>query len=159
MAANLLIVSLENAFVNLITPVAAPFGANVYPGHSSKDKVLPAVIAAVDGSSLEEDPPHTGNFWADVEIAVKASAATEPGVPPDPNVFDQALVQAVFTLLLGPGGGTSNLDQLLNAQGQDLTVFPTAYFFLPPKAGRDQEGVWVDIQPIKVYCCASIIAP
>ena len=154
MASNLLITSLENALVSLITPAAAPLGANIYPGHSSADKILPCVIAAADGGSAEEDPPHTGNFWVDVEVYVKASAATEPGVPPDPNVADLALTKAVFDTI-----NVTNLDALLNAQGQDLTVFPRGFLFMAPKAGRDEKGVWVDIQPIRIYCCASVLLP
>lgn len=150
---NLLIVSLENAFASLIAPTAAAHGASVFPGHSSATKTLPCVIPSVDGSALEEDPPHFGNFWVDVEISVKASAATEQAGA-DPNVADQALTAAVFTLVK-----VNNLDALLNAQGQNLTVFPTAFFFGAPKAGRDAEGVWVDQMPIKIYCCATIISP
>lgn len=152
MASNLLITSLENAFVSLITPAAAPLGGNVYPGHSSADKILPLVIAAADGSSTEEDPPHSGNFWVDVEIYVKATAATEAGVPADPNVADLALTKAVFDVVK-----VTDLDAQLNAQGQDLTVFPTGFFFMPPKAGRDEKGVWVDIQPMRIYCCPSVL--
>jgi hypothetical protein len=153
-ADNLLITSLENAFVSLLAATAASFGANIYPGHSSADKALPAVIPSADGSSLEEDPPMFGNFWVDVELAVKARASTEPGALSDPNVADLALTAAIFNQVK-----VLNLDALLNAQGQNLTVFPRAYFFGSPKAGRDAQGVWVDILPMKIYCCASIIAP
>lgn len=154
MAQNLLITSLENAFVSLILPAAAPYQANVYPGHASSTKALPCVICSADGDSTQEDPPHQGNFWVDLEITVKASAATEADAVADPNVFDLALTKAVFDAVK-----VNNLDALINALGYDLTILPNAFFFYPPKAGRDQDGVWVDQLTIKVYCCASIIPP
>lgn len=150
---NLLVVSLENAFVSLVSSTAVGLGANVFAGHSSATKTLPCVVCSADGSSLEEDPPHSGNFWMDFQVAIKASAATEQGGA-DPNIIDQALTAAVFALVK-----VNNLDSLLNAQGQNLTVFPTAFFFGAPKSGRDGEGVWVDELPIKIYCCATVIAP
>lgn len=153
MASNLLITSLENAFVSLINPVALGL-ANVYPGHSSATKALPAVIAAADGSSVEEDPPQSGNCWVDFELSVKAAAAAEPGAITDPNVADLMITRLVFNVVK-----VSNLAELLNMQGQDLTVFPNGCFFSPPKAGRDAEGVWVDMLPIRIYCCASVLAP
>lgn len=151
---NLLVVSLENAFASLVASTAVTMGAAVFPGHSSLTKTLPCVIPAADGTSLEEDPPHSGNFWVDLELSVKASAASDQGQLADPNVADQALTSAIFNLVK-----VTNLDQLLNAQGQNLTVFPTAYFFGAPKAGRDAEGVWVDTLPVKIYCCATVLAP
>ncbi len=129
--------------------------ANVYPGKSSTVKVLPAVICAADGSA-EEDPPRTGNFWVDTETTVKAIAATEPGAVADPVLAGNDLTQAVFNALK-----QDNLDLLLNAAalalGLQLTVFPQGFFFNSPKQGQDEEGAWMDVLPIRIYCCASVL--
>lgn len=150
---NPLLNALELAFQSLILGNLGS-GNNVYTGKASSNKKLPCVIIAADGSSLEEDPPHTGNFWVDVEISVKASAATQVGAAADPTLADMALTQSVFSLVQ-----VSNLDFLLNNQGQSLTVFPTGFFFMAPKGGRDELGGWVDQQTIKIYCCQANLLP
>ncbi|HEV2210854.1 MAG TPA: hypothetical protein VG167_18935 [Verrucomicrobiae bacterium] len=146
-----LIDAVELAFVSLIQ-AAVGTQANGYPGKSSGTKALPCFIAAADGSSLEEDPPRSGNYWVDVEVSVKAIAATEPGAG-DPVLADYALAQTVFNTLQ-----VSNLDVLLNSQGQLLTVMPNGFFFGTPRQLQDEEGAWVDILAIKLYCCNSILA-
>lgn len=150
---NPLLNSLELAFQGLILGFLGS-GANVYTGKASSNKKLPCVIIAADGSSLEEDPPHTGNFWIDVEISVKASAATQPNAVADPTLADMAFTSSVFGIVQ-----VTNLDALLNAQGQSLTVFPTGFFFMAPKGGRDELGAWVDQLTIKVYCCSANLLP
>lgn len=148
---NLLLSSVESAFSSLIT-AAIGSQANVYTGKASTNKVLPCVICIADGEE-QEDPPFTGNYWVSVEIQVKYHADTAPGLS-DPKVADLTLVRNVFNAVK-----VSNLDALLNGQGQNLTVFPNGFFFSSQKAGQDEMGAWADVQPIKLYCCASVIAP
>lgn len=150
---NPLLNSLELAFQSLILG-ALGSGNNVYTGKDSSNKALPCAIVAADGESLMEDPPHSGNFWVEVELSVKATAATEPAALADPTVADMAFVQSVFSIVQ-----VSNLDVLLNSQGQSLTVFPTGFFFMSPKSGRDELGAWVDQLKLRVYCCQANLLP
>lgn len=150
---NALCDAVELAFVAVIGNAIGSM-ANIVPGKASGVKALPEVICSADGSNQEEDPPHSGNFWIDVMISVRAQAATEPGAIVDPKLADSALVKAVWSTLK-----VDNLDTLLNAAGQPLTVFPTGYFFLPDKQGKDADGAWIDELPIRLYCANSILTP
>lgn len=141
----------ESAFVSL---VAAGVGslANVYPGKFSGDKALPWVVCEASGEG-EDDPKGSGNFWVNVRTGVKVSAATEAGGP-DPKIADVSLVSNVWTILQ-----VTNLETQLNAQARNLTVFPTAFIIGAPTREYDETGAWVDILPIRIYCCNSVLAP
>jgi len=145
-----LVNALELALCKVVSDVIGN-AANVYPGKASTTKVLPCVICAADGSSAEEDPPRTGNFWVDTETTVKVIAATEPGAAVDPVIAADDLTRAVFNALT-----LDNLDVLLNAAAQSLglllTVFPQGFFFSSPKQGRMRRG------PGWMYCRAGFIA-
>lgn len=141
----------ESAFVSLIT-TAITTQANVYTGKSSGDKSLPWVVCEANGDG-EDDPKGSGNFWVNVRTMVKVSGATEAGGP-DPKIADVALVSNVWTVLQ-----VTNLDAQLNAQARNLTVFPTAFIIGAPTREYDETGGWVDILPIRIYCCNSVLAP
>jgi len=141
---------LELAAVALAGPAADP--ALVYAGRSAATKSLPCVICAAEGGSEEEDPKGTGNFWVNLVISVKGTAATEADGT-DPTPADVALVDAVFGAFL-----VSDLPGALNAQGRLLTVFPNGCITSSPRRTQDEAGVWADELPIRVYCCASVLA-
>lgn len=141
--------SLEAAFVGLVQ--AAVPTVTVVPGRWPLPKVLPLVICAADGEG-DEDPPRSGNVWVDVKVVVKGSAAVDvDGGNPAP--WSAGLAGTVFDAV-----HQDNLDALLNAQGQTMTVFPMGFLFGAPESGRDEAGVWVDILPVRVYCCEGVIA-
>jgi hypothetical protein len=152
MATNNLIDSVEGALQKLLI-ANLPVNTNVYTGKASSNKKAPCVICACDGEQ-EEDPPRTGNFWISVEVSVKSIAATEPGATVDPLSSDQAFVKSVFDIVC-----VNVIDALLSAQGFDLTILPQGFIFGSFKSGRDEQGVYVDQLPIRLYCCASILAP
>jgi hypothetical protein len=147
-----LIDAVEESFRLAILTVIGD-AANVYNGKSSSNKKLPCVICAADGDSVEEDPPRSGNYWVNVETSVKLSSHTEPTAQTNPQADEVGLLKQVFDILR-----TNSLADLLNAQGQDLTVLPEGFFFLAPKAGRDEMGAYVDTMPIRLYCCPSKLA-
>jgi hypothetical protein len=150
--------AVELALVNVVAAAVGAMG-NVYPGKSSGDKVLPCVICAADGSSMEEDPPRTGNFWIDFEITVKGTASIEPGAPPDPVIAQNLLVKTAFAAVQ-----VDNLHALINAAaivlGLSLTVFPNGYFWASPRQGQEaDDAAWLDTLPGKLYCCGSVLTP
>lgn len=147
---SLLAYELEQAFVSLILPML--LGGNVYGGRSPGDRVLPNVVCDAIGEG-EEDPKLTGNFWMNMRITCKSSAATEAGGF-DPTLQDVAFVKSAFDPLL-----VDDLPAQLNAQGRTLTVLPNAYITSAPSTEQDSEGAWVDVLMIRCYCCASILAP
>lgn len=158
MATGELLDSVETAFQRIVLAAFVPplTPPNVYTGRDSQNKKLPCVICAVDGDA-EEDPPRTGNYWVNVEISVKHTAATEASDTVDPKADAIALTKSVFDLLR-----INNLDATINAIAAtaplDLTIFPQGFFFSAQKSGRDELGVYVDTLPVRLYCCPSILA-
>src|ERR1051326_1219942 len=143
----------ESALAALVMPAAFAVEPeiNVYPGKSSAERALPCVICGADGDGLE-DPKGTGNFWMDCYVAIEHGAVpNEDGTSPDgpdPKVADQALVSAVFGGLM-----VEDLAAQLSAAGADFTVFPMGVIFGAPEGGRNEDGVWIDRLPIRLYCC------
>jgi hypothetical protein len=153
---NILLNAAENAMVALLTPVVAGRGA-VLPGKSFQSKTLPCVICAADGGSVEEEPKNSGNYWINLDVLVKSSAVSnEDGTamtPVDPTSFDEQLMSDVFSTIQVSGfAGT------LSAATTAFTVFPEGVIYESMQSGRDEHGVWIDSQRLRLYCCASAIA-
>lgn len=146
----LLAYELEQAFVSLILPTMV--GGNVYGGRSAGDRTLPNAVCEAIGDG-EEDPKLSGNFWMNMRITCKGTAATEADGF-DPTPLDVAFVKSVFEPLL-----VDDLPAQLNAQGRNLTVLPNGYITSAPTQEQDAEGSWVDVLTIRCYCCASVLAP
>lgn len=144
--------SIEEAFRLAVKSIIGD-AADVYTGKSPVDKVAPCVICSADGST-EEDPPRTGNYWVNVDIAVKHTAATEASDTVNPRDDSISLLKSVFDILR-----INDLPTLINAQGQDLTVFPEGAFFDAPRSERDELGIWVDTMTVRLYCCPSVLTP
>lgn len=146
----LLLNELEEAFAALARTAGA--NATVYTGRASSEKLVPLCICSAEGEA-EEDPKGSGNFWVNMLVQTKASLGTETDNL-DPKPADVLLAQTIFSVFL-----VDNLDTQLNAQGRTLTIFPTAYIVGSPRQSQDEAGKWFDELPIRVYCCASVLAP
>ena len=147
------VTEVEEALASLVRSLGVWPETNVFTGQAASDKQLNCVICAANGDSLEEEPKGTGNFWVSAEVMVKSSAATDTDGQ-DPQVLHVALVDVVFKGLM-----VGDLDAQLNAQGRQLTVFPTAFILSSPQRAQDENGAWIDTLPIRLYCCASILPP
>jgi hypothetical protein len=151
---------IESAFVNyLATQVNA--GASVWtdgllilPGENNVDKDAARIVAYVEGDLGEEDPPLTGNRWADVVIELRTpfskltKAKIEAGAA-SPLEAHKANADALQTALL-----SVTLPEQLSAAIDGFTCFglgnrtPT----------REQApNYWSSGWKIRIYSCPSLI--
>jgi hypothetical protein len=152
---NILVDRCEEAYAAVLIPVVGALGT-VLTGKSYTDKTLADVICSADGGD-EEDPKGTGNFWLHATVSIRTKAfQNETGTNPadNPKTTSQALVSAVMSALM-----VDNLPALLSAAVADFTVFPGGVIFEAPSNGKDETGAWIDELKMRVYCCASTLAP
>lgn len=138
----------EQAGVALVNTLSSP-PANLFTGQESIDKQAPCVIVEAR-DTIEEDPPLTGNYWIELEIAVKSMAPTDSdGV--DPKAANDALVQEIFDLF-----STDQTAAGLN----NATVDFGCQAVLPGGHSCVMDGdAWVNTLRIRVYCAAHYINP
>lgn len=145
----LVLAKTENALVSVLTTAvqAANSACVLVPAGSPNDKTLPIVICQADGSAFEEEPKATGNFWVQASVILKTKSAQDDSTTPDAD--RQALATAIEGVLM-----SGTLETAMTAAETDYTVFPGSIQFLSPKQDQ-QDDVWVDEFPMRVYCCAS----
>ncbi len=146
----------EAAFVALLTAAIAELGeeVGVHPAKDSEDKTSPLVICDAQGEG-EEEPKYTGNYWLDVSIIVKhAGVPDEDGTETeaDPKTLDLALLEAVKAVV-----SADELEAQLSGAVEAFTVFERSIIRGSPIRGRDEQGVWIDTFPIRLYCCDSAL--
>lgn len=139
---------IENAFVNHLSSLNVwTAGLQILAGENNIDKSGARIVAVVDGDLGNEDPPLSGNRWADVlvELRTPFSKAT-----PSPLVAHQANAAALQTALTATG-----LPESLTAAQAGFTCFGLG----ERTPGREQKPeYWSSYWTIRIYSCPSTIA-
>lgn len=99
---------IENSFVNYLTPLGGWLaGLQILAGENNVDKTGARIVAYVHGDLGDEDPPTSGNRWADVMIELrtpfqKATAALNPQQQhsANANILASAILAATLPDLL-----------------------------------------------------------
>ena len=117
--------------------VAAAVGATVYTASSAEELVLPRVV--VEANDFTEANAETGNYYANVSVAVASSADDSTLAEHD------ALVAAAFDVVL-----TDTLPASLSAVA-GLHVHGIVSTEI--KAAREDRH-WVDTVTVRLMCCA-----
>jgi hypothetical protein len=154
---NILIDRCEEALAAVLNAAGAGALAQVATGKSPDTKSIPIIICECDGGDIEEDPKATGNFWVNATVTIKTRAVeneTATGSDATPKVTSQNLVDLVMNALI-----VDDLPAQLSAAVATFTVFPNGVIYQSPASGKDLEGIWHDILPLRIYCCPSTVAP
>ena len=147
---------IESAFVNYLTGKGG-WSANLLllAGENNADKSDARIVAFVEGDLGNEDPPISGNRWADVEVELrtpfsKLTAAQVAAGATDPLTQHKANAANLQTAML-----SATLPEDLTASQAGFTCFGIA----ERTPIRKQDGnYWSSGWKIKVYSCPSTIA-
>jgi hypothetical protein len=147
---------IENAFVNYLTGLGPPSpwsaGLLILPGENNLDKDGARIVAYVprDGGMGEEDPPTSGNRWADPVIELRTPffqrtpAQIKAGVP-DPLAAHQANAAALQSAIL-----SNQLPDLLTAAIEGFTCWGVA----ERQPMREQEShFWASGWRVRLLSC------
>lgn len=149
---------IESAFVNYLNGIApSPWtvGLLIYPGENNLDKDGARIVAYVEGDLGEEDPPTSGNRWADVIVELrtpfsKLTPAQVQANAVDPLTTHEANAAALQTAMLS----VTLPDQLTAAQSGF-----TCLGLSERQPSRKQDGnYWSSGWKIRIYSCPSTIA-
>lgn len=144
-----LLSKLEEAAKTYLNAIPVGVGFTFHGQSRAATKTSPCIILEA-ASMQEEDPPYSGNFWVNFEIVVKSAAPVDTdGVDTKaPNDILVATVFDAFLLDTTPAG--------LSANGVDFTCMAVL------REGMNfttEEEEWVNTLRLRVYCCASTLAP
>jgi hypothetical protein len=115
----------------------------IYAGESSLDMDGQNIVAYIEGDMGEEDPPCSGNRWADLIIRLKTPSVRKS---PDAQLAShQANASALQSAVLA-----ATLPDLLTAAQAGLTVFGVK----DRQPFREQDGTgWTSGWKISLYSC------
>lgn len=124
-------------------------------GESNIDKTSARIVSYVEGDLGEEEPPTSGNRWADVVVELRTpfytlTAADVAAGTPQPLAVHQANATNLQTGILAV-----TLPDLLNAAVANFTVFGLT----DRQPMRKQEGeFWSSGWKVRILSCPSAIA-
>ena len=149
---------IESAFVAYLTvfqtgmPAASPWpaGMGIFPGENNLDKLGQRIVCYVeDGELGEEEPPNSGNRWAEPIVELRTPFNLPVGTATSPLVSHQAVSDALQSAIL-----SNTLPDQLNTAQPLFTVFGLT----DRKPMREQgENYWLSAWRVRLLSCASAI--
>lgn len=139
---------LEQAAAGLALSKAPQY--TVTPGQSNPTLDCPYAVVFAQNSG-EEDPQHSGNFWAEFQLEVHFNAPTDTdGV--NPKAANDLMVQTLFDIFM-----STTLFADLN--GVAISDF-TAMGVRNRNTGFHIVGdEWVNILSLQILCCPTTVYP
>lgn len=146
---------IENAFVNYLTTKGG-WTSNLllFAGENNVDKSDARIVAYVEGDLGQEDPPISGNRWADLIVELrtpfsKLTAKEKTNGTTDPLTQHKANAAALQTAML-----SATLPEDLTAAQAGFTCFGLSE--RTPERKQDA-NYWSSSWKIKIYSCPSTI--
>lgn len=139
-----------------IRPGTALAKANLFPGQSTEEIELPALIVACN--STREHIAFTGYTEADLDIMVMSS----PDAGTDADELQARMIGELEQILTAGDPGSSVAVQAISAEISVMTGFNYTVigFWVDGQTGQAVEQHWVDMIKLKVHCmAASGLAP
>jgi hypothetical protein len=136
---------IENAFVNYLEPLAGwSAGLLIFPGENNLDKTGARIVAYVEGDLGEEDPPTSGNRWADVVVELRTPFQNKtPALNPQTQHSANAAILATAI-------SSATLPDLLTAAIANFTC----QGITERTPMRSQESnYWMSGWKVKIYSC------
>lgn len=131
--------------------------ARIFPGQNNLDKDGQRIVAYVDGDLGEEDPPNSGNRWADVIVQLrtpfsKLTAEQKAKGSQEPLDLHKAVASALQVAIAGDGTATGIDDVKLTSAIDGFTCFG----FSNRSPFREQEdNAWVSGWKLRMISCPS----
>jgi hypothetical protein len=146
---------IQSAFVSYLSAInPSPWaedltgdsGLRIFAGESNDTKSGTRIVCSVSGDMTEE-PPCSGNRWADVQVELRTPVQDDGGVS---FGFHQANAAALQTALMDV-----NLPDSLTSQSIGITVFGVT----DRNPSQDEsENYWASTMSIRVYSAPSYFA-
>jgi len=148
---------LENAFVNYLTTFSGwQAGLLIFPGENNIGKSGRRIVAYIPGGVMgDEDPPNSGNRWAEIEVELRTpffrlTPSQIAAGTPDPLVTHQADAANLLSAIT-----SSTLPDQLTAAQSGFTCFGLA-----ERTPMEEQGdnFWISAWKIRLLSCPSTIA-
>lgn len=148
---------IETAFVNYLTGLSVwSAGLLIFPGENNLDKDDARIVAYIDGEMGDEDPPNSGNRWADVIIELRTPFGQLTAKEVAANVADPLAVHKANAAALATAIESNTLPDQLTAAVDGFTCFGLAQR-TPTREERPE--YWSSGWKVRLFSCPSDIAP
>jgi hypothetical protein len=143
-----------------LTGSGDPAVPRIYAGENNLLKDGQNIVAFVEGDLGDEDPPMSGNRWADLIVRLKTPARiSAAGTEVEGLEEHQLMAAALQKAILGDGTDAGNitcetLAARLSAAVDDFTCFGITNRM--PFRAQDDSG-WVSGWTLRLYSCPSAI--